>query len=299
MPNIDTLLDDIRAVLTDNGTHLLNADNFTKFALNMGKIAASQLAYPAYVRSTNTVRASELGTKCGRQFHYKVNHPSKALPLDASTKFKFMYGNLIEEMVLLLAREAGHEVTFEQHVVDHLTPENNAVIGHIDAMIDGVVVDVKSTSTYGFDKMVDKDDWEDSFGYKPQLSFYSNHIRVSQNDDPRFLLVDKTNGRMGFSYVDMDYYDAAYLDDVADALVQAGNEPVDTLGRQPTKAHARGQVLDTVCSYCAFKKICWKDAANNGLGLRGFAYSEGPKFFTTIKKGSESDPEFLKREFQV
>ena len=41
--------------------------------------------------------------------------------------------------------------------------------------------------------------------------------------------------------------------------------------------------LDTNCSYCAFKEVCWSDA-NNGDGLRLFLYSNGPRWLTRVEK---------------
>jgi hypothetical protein len=42
--------------------------------------------------------------------------------------------------------------------------------------------------------------------------------------------------------------------------------------------------LGTGCSYCAFKKHCWP-------GLRGFAYSGGPRYLTNVVKTPDV-PEF-------
>ena len=41
--------------------------------------------------------------------------------------------------------------------------------------------------------------------------------------------------------------------------------------------------LSVECSYCSFKVDCWDDS-NDGKGLRKFIYSNGPRWFTEIKK---------------
>jgi hypothetical protein len=63
---------------------------------------------------------------------------------------KFMYGHMIEEMLLFFTRMAGHTVEGEQK---QCTVEG--VRGHMDARIDGRLIDVKSTSSYGFKKFKD------------------------------------------------------------------------------------------------------------------------------------------------
>jgi hypothetical protein len=148
--------------------------------------------------------------------------------------------------------------------------------------------------------MLNKSDWDDSFGYKPQLSFYHNHFPDAVDDAPRFLLVDKVSGRLGFGYLELLSYEA--LDDMADTLASAAaidpSEAEMALRRQSVKGHSRGTTLPTVCSYCAFKKHCWRDA-NDGAGLRAFSYSTGPVFFTEIKPAALKLEGFKEREIDL
>ena len=60
----------------------------------------------------------------------------------------FLFGDIVEEVVLFLARAAGHEVTDEQKEI-----EINGVRGHIDGRVDGLPVDVKSASSYSYRKL--------------------------------------------------------------------------------------------------------------------------------------------------
>ena len=41
--------------------------------------------------------------------------------------------------------------------------------------------------------------------------------------------------------------------------------------------------LASGCTWCPYKFECHKES-NDGQGLRGFQYSTGPVYFTTIKK---------------
>ena len=58
-----------------------------------------------------------------------------------------MFGDILEELLLFLAKEAGHTVTGQQD-----TLSISGVNGHRDAIIDGRLVDVKSASSYSFRK---------------------------------------------------------------------------------------------------------------------------------------------------
>ncbi len=66
------------------------------------------------------------------------------------TLIKFMYGHMIEEMLLFLVRLTGHEVTDEQKEVSV-----GGIKGHMDCKIDGTVFDVKSTTKFGLMKFND------------------------------------------------------------------------------------------------------------------------------------------------
>lgn len=290
---IDTLLEDIASILRDNKAEL-NPENYTKFSKNIGLSIVKQISPEPRVRPENTVYASELGTQCLRQHYYKVNHPELAEPVGPAARVKFMYGNLLEELVLLLAKEAGHTVEREQEKVTYEGP-GLQIVGRIDAVIDGCVVDVKSCSSYGFDKMVNRSKWEDSFGYQPQLAFYDAVTRPGRPRvvDGRFLLVEKVSGKLGFSYYEKD--ETGKIWEKAKALDEAAKVKVGALSRRVPVGHARGQVLDTVCSYCAFKKACWSDA-NKGKGLRVFNYAKGPEFFVSTFPGSDTNSEFMARE---
>ena len=57
---------------------------------------------------------SEIGHPCRRHLWYKVHEPEKAESMPGNVIFKFLYGDLIEELYLALVRLSGHEVTDEQ-----------------------------------------------------------------------------------------------------------------------------------------------------------------------------------------
>jgi hypothetical protein len=97
-------------------------------------------------RTSGNLRLSAIG-KPDRQLWYDVNTETTEEKLPPSTRIKFLYGYILEELLLLCASIAGHTVEDQQKEV---TVEG--VLGHQDAVIDGVLVDCKSASGFSFKK---------------------------------------------------------------------------------------------------------------------------------------------------
>ena len=91
-------------------------------------------------RDGRKLRMSNIG-RDDRYLWNVVNNPDVQEEMTPNTYVKFMYGHLIEEMLLFLTRLSGHEVTDEQKQC-----EVGGITGSMDCKIDGVVTDVKSVS---------------------------------------------------------------------------------------------------------------------------------------------------------
>ena len=228
------------------------------------------------------LRMSNFGSKCERQLWYRVNRADLAEKLEPYVKFKFAYGHILEALTIWLAKKAGHTVTGEQ---DELVIEG--IKGHRDAVIDGVLVDVKSANSRGFLKFKDHallDD--DPFGYMAQLSLYSYASRddplVEVKKEAAFLAIDKEQG-----HIVLDKYKV--LDKDYDKEVKSKKEMLerDTPPKRAYLPEADGlsgnQKLGTACSYCAYKEECWKES-NQGQGLRKFFYSNAPRWLVHVAK---------------
>lgn len=224
-----------------------------------------------------SLRLSNYG-KPLRQLWYEVKGITPDSSLPANAKFKFLYGDLIESLVLLLAHEAGYAVIDQQREV-----EVDGVKGHIDCIIEGVLVDVKSASTFSFNKfksgLIRQDD---PFGYCLQLSAYSKALGGLEG---AFLVVDKTLGNIHlerFSREELAQYDVSKrIAEDREAL--AKDIPPERCYEPVPFQKAGNEKLSIGCSYCAWKFSCWKDA-NNGEGLKTYQYSNGPVFLTKVVK---------------
>ena len=283
---IDTLVEDIYNVLDQTKEHDPHDTASQEAAMRIGTefIKATELRDKP--RERGKLWASDLGKKCLRYHWYNFNEPEYGEVLNGNTKFKFLYGNILEESVLWLAEEAGHMVRGQQHTVE-LPVGDWTVRGRIDAVIDGTLVDVKSTSSYGFKNYKDGiDATNDTFGYLWQLGFYHGfgEFDYGVDDVSGFVWIDKQNGHIAYTPVEVPSPDDI-TQRVLEIIEAVEGEEFDTpraFGPEPY-GKSGNQKLSVGCSYCAFKQRCWRDA-NNGKGLRTFLYSHGPVFFTEVNR---------------
>lgn len=264
MKTIDTLVADIMELVGNPDRSALDPDRVQGF----GSALASRVSMKITEDRVPThLRMSNLGMPCERHLWYKVNVPDKAESLPAAARMKFLFGDILEELLLFLARETGHTVEREQERVEY-----HGVVGHIDAVIDGVLVDVKSASSASFTKFAaGLQPQVDSFGYLTQLDLYMHALDLPLG---AFLVIDKTLGK-----VCLDRHSRStrnWLHDIE-------HKRAVVSGRIPSRAYTTeadgvsgNEKLGTVCSYCDFKRDCWP-------GLRTFAYANGPRFLTAVR----------------
>ena len=222
-----------------------------------------------------TLRMSNVG-KPSRQLWYDMKATDQKNSFSASTQIKFLYGHILEEVVLFLARLAGHEVTDEQKEV-----KVQGIKGHMDCKIDGEVVDVKTASGFAFKKFKEGTlPDNDPFGYMAQIAGYEEAEGTQHGG---FLAFNKENGEL-----------ALYRPEELDKpnIVQR----IKTLKKQikqdtpPEKCYAT--VADGVsgnmkiarpCVWCRHKFVCHADT-NDGEGLRVFKYSKKLEYLTNVAK---------------
>lgn len=274
MKTIKTLVSDIYSLFGSG--HKASPDNVKELAAAMATHVENALAQR---EPRGTLRASIIGTQCKRKLWYDVNKPELAEGFDPWTKLKFLYGNLLEEIILFLAQESGHSVEKRQAEVDV-----NGVKGHIDAVVDGVVTDVKSASGFGINKFKNHElRNDDPFGYIKQITFYKEGMRddpsVSIKGEAAFLAVDKSNGQLvldSYRISDQDTRDLKR--DVEESIALVASDDLPDRGFSDVPDGASGnRKLCTQCSYCPYKDSCWP-------GLRKYIYSQGPRWLTKVVK---------------
>lgn len=265
MPDTDTLITDIYKLFDG---HECDPKLVEEFGSRLAEMVSDRLLNWGEPQR-KTLRMSNVGRPCARQLWYDINSEDEGEPLLPHTRIKFMLGDVVEELLLYLAKEAGHEVTHEQAEV-----EIGGIKGHCDAVIDGEVVDVKSASTYAFRKF-DQGTLEDDdpFGYVAQISGYREALDVEHGG---FLAMDKQNGHLAYyrpsSYVDMGEHVELAKVMVADPI------PPDRGFEAIPDGKSGNMKLGVNCSYCPRKQTCWP-------GVRTFLYGGGrPVHLVEVKR---------------
>ena len=276
---IDTLIPDIYALFTEE--HECAEENLNWFAEQL-KIMLRHRFKENQQGGNEHLRMSNLG-KGDRSLWYDINGTHDVEEMQPHTLLKFMYGDLIELLLLFLTREAGHTVTHEQEEV-----EVDGVVGHTDGKIDGVTCDIKSASPYGFKKFKDETLYEnDPFGYIPQISGY-NHVLGEKDSSAYFLVMHKVLGHLCLMEVP-----TMMQINVPDRIthiksILAGDAPPERCYDTIPEGKSGNQKLCVNCQYCNHKYECWKDS-NDGKGLRQFIYSTGPVWLTNVEKEPRVD----------
>ena len=269
----DRLIDDIYQMIdTKEISDGVDVDKIVDdFGKNMKKILKNNITEHEFDR--RKLRMSNIG-KQDRQLWYSYNgyEGEKLMP---HTRIKFLYGHLIEEMVLALAKLSGHQVTDEQK-----RAEVEGIKGSMDCKIDGVLTDVKSASPYGFKKFKDGSLLnDDPFGYVDQIKGYA----YSEGDtEVGWLVMDKTNGHLTYLKYDMAdesqwYWTKLNLMSIDDRIrhikktVKSKTAPKRCYSLVPD-GKSGNMKLGVGCRYCAYKHECWGD------NLRTFIYANGPRF---------------------
>ena len=275
---IENLVDDIYTVLEDE--HKVSEDNLKSFLEGVKSVVTTHVE-EARKSSKTTLRMSSIGKKDRSlwiELKYTKDH---ALP-SGPTLMKFLYGSLIEEVLLFLAKEAGHDVTDMQKKVTI-----SGVDGHMDCKIDNEIVDVKTASDFSFKKFKDGTLFnKDSFGYLGQLSGY---MEAEGAERAHFLVMNKVTGElMLFTVDDMDTINVDKRIEHLRKIVASDERP--PLCYEPVPDGKSGNMkLSTDCVYCPYKFDCFPD-------VRVFKYSHKPVYLTTVVK--EPAVEEITHEFK-
>lgn len=275
MKTLDTLIQDIYSSLEGlSSGEALNISE-EELDLTLSRMKESILAWskPREVENSFRLRMSNIGRPL-RQLWYESKNTSDPHVVSGSTQIKFLYGHILEEIVLMLVRMAGHEVTSEQKEV-----KVSGITGHMDCKIDGQVVDVKTASKFSFNKFKDGSLVNnDPFGYLAQLSGYET---AEQTKEGGFLVINKESGELClFRPDDLEKPNVKEKIEKVKAAIAVDTPPERCYA--PIPEGKKGNMkLPSGCAYCPYKFECYSDA-NDGDGLRAFRYSNGPVYFTEV-----------------
>lgn len=247
-----------------------DAELFKRFGNNLTEIMHDRFNEE---RKGGTIRISNIG-KPDRQLWFEVNDPGGGERMQPQAYIKFMYGDMQEQLCILLAKLAGHDVEYEQAEI-----EINGIKGHLDCTIDGHVVDVKSTSRFAFSKFKDGTlllPGNDAFGYVGQLAGYV-HAKTPGKGG-YFLAVNKDLGHLALLFVPAEVLAKYNVEERIEHDKQMVKGPMPEKCYSDVEDGKSGnRKLDTGCSYCSRKFKCWPD-------LKTYYYSNGPRYLTKVVK---------------
>jgi len=224
-------------------------------------------------KTKDALRMSNIG-KPARQLWYNKYSKSTKKDLESSLVIKFLYGHLLEALVVFFVKLSGHEITDQQKEVNV-----SGIKGHMDCKIDGEVVDIKSTSGFAFNKFRNGTlPEQDSFGYMAQLAGYEE---AEGTDKGGFLAINKETGELWMFRP--DEFDKPNIKSKIKGLKAKLKKPEPPeLCYQPIAEGVKGNFkLPKECNWCEYKMECHSDS-NKGKGLRVFDYARGPAFFTEV-----------------
>jgi len=271
MKSIYTLIPDIQK-LVERKDGWFNPELAEQFGKDVSRRLQKQFLGP---EKAPTLRLSQMGPKCPCALWHSIHSPGEAEALPPWAEIKFAFGHIHEALFIALAKAAGHEVTGEQ---DEISVDG--VKGHRDCVIDGCVVDIKSTSSLAFKKFKERTiKSSDSFGYLEQLDAYLvgslDEPLVRVKDRAYDIAIDKTLGHMVL-------YEHTLRSDIREKINTAKNivaqphPPRCTCGTIPDGKSGNIK-LDIKASYSPFKHTCFPN-------LRTFIYSDGPRYLTHVER---------------
>lgn len=259
--SVDTVVQDIYSLL-DKGCEVSDADA-DAFGARMAELLKTRLKKRD---DKPTLRFSNIG-KSDLELWFTLKGFKGEQP-SPSARMKFLYGDVIEELLLTLTQLSGHDVKDRQKQVSI-----DGVKGHMDATIDGEVVDVKSASSWGFKKFQEKNLGMDSFGYIMQISAYAQAVEGKRGS---FIAMDKSTGELCMMGVNEDkMIDVKLRIAHLKKMLESTTPPTSTCTIK--KEENGNEYLGSPCSYCPQKGNCHPN-------MRVFQYSDGLKYFTKVVK---------------
>ncbi len=244
--------------------------------INKNGLPDLEIKVPADTARPPRLRLSQMGPKCPRALWFSIHHPELAEALPPYARIKYSYGHIIEQFTIQLAKAAGHEVLGEQDEVSV-----DGILGHRDCVIDGCVVDVKSSSSRGFDKFKSGSIAQtDDFGYLDQLDGYLvgsvNDPLVRTKDRGYLLAVDKTLGHM--CLYEHQVREESIRERIRESKqIVALQDPPECRCKSVQDGTSGNLRLDVKASYNPYKYCCKPN-------LRTFLYSTGPRYLTHVQR---------------
>ncbi len=269
MSKINTVVKDVNKIFSQIGAGkpVELPEKKVDILLSNLKEALSQWSTPR--EKSVGLRMSNVG-RPNRQLWYDIKSNKDQEELSPAVIFRFLYGHIVEELLLFFVDLAGHKVEHQQAEVNVL-----GLKGHVDCLIDDVVIDIKSASDFSFRKFKDgKLSQDDPFGYLAQLAAYEHGFGKSGGG---FLVANKSSGEICL-YIP-DELEVPNIESRLETVRTELKEDVPPRERcYPiiAKGKSGNMGLHNSCKWCRHKFQCNPD-------LRVFKYSNTLEYLTEVE----------------
>jgi hypothetical protein len=270
LSSIHTLIPDILELLKTKGwmTETL--------AKELGDGVSQRIKKQFESEAPPSLRLSGMGSRCPKALWHSIHTPGEKEALPPWAHNKFSLGHFQEAYGIILCKAAGHRVEGEQHGC-----ELDGVKGHIDAIVDGCVLDLKSCSGRQFNKYKTGTvgvEGNDSFGFLFQLDGYVTACRddplVNVKDRGYILAMHKELGHV--TLYEHRTRPVSIRERIAEyTSVVARKHPPECLCETIQSGASGNVALGTRASYEPYKWCC-------NPNIRCFLYSDGPQYLTKV-----------------
>lgn len=206
------------------------------------------------------LRASNIGKPLCQLQHEKMG--TKGIPLNHNQLMNFVLGDLVEVIYMAILKSIyGEHLKGEEEVSVDIA--GVTIKGHTDLSIAGFVHDVKSASHWSFTHKFESGDTMksgDTFGYIPQLVFYS---RGGAGKIGGWFVMDKSNGDTKFVPLELTKDEEADIWQQLEDKVRKLNEDAPfekCFDDEPEvfyKKETGNRILGTACRFCQYRNSCW------------------------------------------
>ncbi len=249
------VVDKILAFLSEN--KLTSNDYLIREIGSLASWAFKRQFLDEYEDKPFTLRLSSAG-KCPRQLAYGYwGFEKKGKEIDGRGRITFFQGDMVELMIMALARISGCKITatgFNQLSVElpvNLGEPTETILikGHPDGILiddETYLVECKSMSSFGYDDF-ERGNIDES--YLAQINLYMLALNLQKCV---FVAINKNNGVINERIIN---YDDKIARNTKDSLVKILTSTKDTLPEARFKADEKG-FYPWNCLYCSFWGHC-------------------------------------------
>ena len=222
-------------------------------------------------REGSKLRMSGIGRPVCQQILSMQDCPKESSYNDI---MRFLFGDLIEAVAMLVIKAAGIKVVGEQKPCSIVLDKEN-IKGTLDVILDEdgtkKVWDIKSASPFSFDQKFkngyDKIKEDDPFGQIVQ-----GHLYGEANNMPfgGWIVINKSTGEWAVVDAPEDIGERKRVLQQADNIVKVVKkadfkkaklkDDWETYRKDGEMVRTKNRLMPKLCSFCEYKKHCWEDA---------------------------------------